>query len=93
MSKKSDDNRLIGLIILGAVGAWYFFGRTQPVYAPKYANVPPPPPKSDPNYQVWVDTILKVYGQVSDLWKPGGPFYNQGIPNNTAALDPGGVYT
>lgn len=91
MSKK-QDNKLIGLVILGAVAAWYYMNQANTTYAPQYANVPPPPPKSSPNYQAWVNSILQVYGQVSDLWKPGGPFYNQGIPKD-ASLDPGGVYT
>lgn len=92
MSKKTDT-KLIGVVILGALAAWYFMNQQRPQYAPQYAAVPPPPPKSSPNYQAWVNSILQVYGQVAELWKPGGPFYKQGIPQNTASLDPGGVYT
>lgn len=73
------DKKLIGLLILGGIAAYYMMN--QPVrYTGQFSNVPPPPPRNSPNYQVWVDTILKTFGQVADLWKPGGPLYKSNVP-------------
>lgn len=93
------QKQLIGLAILGGL-AYYLATRNQtPVYRGQYSNIPPPPPPSSPNFQIWVNTILQTFGQVADLWKPGGPFYKQpaapmppsgGQTQNPAA--PGGIY-
>jgi hypothetical protein len=75
------NNQLMAVLILGGVAAYYFLNQKQTQsYAPKYSNLPPPPAPTSPNYQVWVDSILKTFGAVSDLWKPGGPFYKQNVP-------------
>lgn len=84
---KSSDKKLIGIIVLGAIAVYYFSNQQRPAYTGPYQNVPPPPPQSSPNYQVWVDTILKTFGQVSDLWKPGGPFYQQPVQPPTGGGD------
>lgn len=54
----------------------------QPQGNPPYQNfpqVPPAPPQHTPGWQQWVSTILSVYGSVSSLWAPGGPFYKQPV--------------
>ena len=97
---KLSNKQLLGLALLGGAAAWYFMNQ-QPRYVGPYSNIPPPPPQNSPNFQVWVNTILSTFGQVTDLWKPGGPFYKQPVPmlptgggsplpNNPAA--PGGIY-
>lgn len=86
---KLSNNQLLGLVILGGAAAWYFMNQQQqPQYTGQYSNIPPPPPQSSPNYQAWVNTILQTFGQVADLWKPGGPFYKSNIP--PPAAPPGG---
>lgn len=78
------SNRTIGFIVLGGAVAWYLwesgqFGGTR--YSEQFAPVPPPPPPSAPGFQDWVNGILAAYGQIKDLWMPGGPFYKQpGVP-------------
>lgn len=73
-------NQVLGLVLLGGIALYYFMQQQRPVYTGPYQNVPPPPPQNSPNYQVWVNTILQTFGQVADLWKPGGPFYRQPVP-------------
>lgn len=101
---KSNDKKLLGLVLLGGAALYYFMQQSRPQYVGPYSNIPPPPPPASPNYQVWVDAILKTFGQVASLWAPGGPFYNQPgappppggttppgpNPGNPAA--PGGIY-
>jgi hypothetical protein len=93
------QKQLIGLAVLAGL-AYYLYSRQQAAqYTGQFRNVPPPPPRTSPNYQVWVNTILQTFGQVADLWKPGGQLYKSNVPppapggspvNNPAA--PGGVF-
>lgn len=76
------EKQLIGIALLGV--AAYLITRKAPAYTGPYQNIPPAPPPSSPNFQIWVNTILKTFGQVADLWKPGGPFYKQPVPQPTA---------
>lgn len=94
------DKKLLALLLLGGIGIYYLMNR-RPVYAPQFRHLPPPPPRNSPNYQMWVDAIMKVYGAAAALWQPGGPFYNQpGVPapgTTTPPADPnnpapGGLY-
>lgn len=92
------QKQLIGLAILAGLAYYLTTRNQQPVYRGPYSNIPPPPPPTSPNFQVWVNTILQTFGQVADLWKPGGPFYKQPVPppagsgpvQNPAA--PGGIF-
>lgn len=82
------QKQLIGLAILAGL-AYYLTTRNQQlVYRGPYSNIPPPPPTSSPNFQIWVNTILQTFGQVADLWKPGGPFYKQPVPPPPAGSGP-----
>lgn len=89
--------QIIGLAVLAGL-AYYLYSQQQaPRYTGPYQNIPPPPPQSSPNYQVWVNTILQTFGQVADLWKPGGPFYKSQVPPPTGGASPtnpapGGIY-
>ena len=42
-------------------------------------------------WQQWVNTILSIYGNVSELWEPGGLFYNhrQDVIDATGVQPPG----
>lgn len=73
------NKQVIGLAVLGALAFYLYSQQQQTRYTGQYQNIPPPPPPSSPNYQVWVNTILQTFGQVADLWKPGGPFYKQPV--------------
>ncbi len=92
------QKQLIGMILLGGLAAYLLTRQQAPQYRGPYQNIPPPPPQSSPNFQVWVNTILQTFGQVADLWKPGGPFYQQPVPAPTGATNPlnytapGGIY-
>lgn len=91
------QKQLIGLAVLAGL-AYYLYTKQQqaPRYTGQYQNIPPPPPRASPNYQVWVNTILQTFGKVADLWKPGGPFYKSQVPpptggESTTPAPPGGV--
>ena len=85
---KNNNKQLLGMLLLGGLAVYYFSQQQRPTYTGPYQNVPPPPPQNSPNYQAWVTTILQTFGQVADLWKPGGPFYKTNIP--PPAPPPGG---
>lgn len=78
---RKDNTKTIAILAIAGAAAWYFMSQRNapPVYAPQYATVPPPPPQQSPNYQLWVDTVLKTFGQTAALWAPGGPFYKQPV--------------
>ncbi|MEL6394201.1 MAG: hypothetical protein AAFR97_15775 [Bacteroidota bacterium] len=77
---KSKD---IGYILLGAAAVYFLTQSNRPRYAPPFYQAPPPPPRNRAaEYQAWINLILQTYGNVAALWQPGGPFYNQGIPQN-----------
>ena len=42
-------------------------------------------------FQAWINLVLSTYGNIAALWQPGGPFYNQGIPQNPGANYSGGM--
>lgn len=83
----TKNNKIIGaLVLLGGIGLfWYTNKKRQEEYdrqirilQQKYANQSPPRNSSD--WYTWIALILKLYGEVSDLWAPGGPFAKAGIP-------------
>lgn len=85
------NKQLIALALLGGAAALYLMNQQPPRYTGQYANIPPPPPRNSPNYQQWVQTILQTFGQVADLWKPGGPFYQQPVPQPPVVNNPAGT--
>lgn len=43
---------------------------------PPISQAPKPPPRSKADeWQSWVALIFSIYGNVKELWEPGGPFY------------------
>ena len=88
MAKKNNNN----LVILALAGAGiYLLSRPKqqaPPYPPpyqQYPQVPPAPQQNTPQWQSWANAIISVYGAVSQLWAPGGPFYQQPITQEQAA--------
>ena len=76
MSKKKDNT--IAYVLIGA--ALFLFSRRRnqqppPQYAPQFTQVPPPPSNAQ-SFANWASAILSIYGNVSSLWQPGGPFHN-----------------
>ena len=76
---KKDTLLILGLAGIGA----YLFLQNQRQYqnppqnwAPQYQQaIPAPPPPSTPEWQNWARFVLETYGNVIQLWQPGGPFY------------------
>ncbi len=68
------DKKMIALVI--AVGVFFLFSRSK-----RQRYIPPPPPPAQPNYyelfKNWALAILNIFGDVKELWEPGGPFYNK----------------
>jgi hypothetical protein len=69
-------NQIILILILGIVllsKPRKKASEPPPTYNPQ--TVPPMPPHKSPAWLLWVQGIIGVYGAVSWLWAPGGPFY------------------
>lgn len=45
-------------------------------YEGQFKNVAPPPDSRTAAFNAWVRAILNLYGNVKELWAPGGPFHN-----------------
>lgn len=78
-----DKNQILAVALI-AGGLYYFTSKKNTSLAPQYAGLPAAPPKNSPNYQLWVKYVVDLYGKVADLWKPGGPFYKEQIPQYDA---------
>lgn len=51
-----------------------------PQYYPNYPQIPQAPPRTNgAAFAQWVNSILQIYGNVRQLWEPGGPFYKEQI--------------
>lgn len=77
MSKK---NNTIAYVLLGAAVFLMLSRRNQqpPPQQFQPGNYPPPPPRTNAQqYAQWAQTMLNLYGTVSALWQPGGPFYGR----------------
>lgn len=44
---------------------------------PPVYTYPQPPAQNSPQWAQWAQTIISTFGNVAQLWAPGGPFYNQ----------------
>jgi len=82
------DKKALGLALLGI--AVYSLTRPRP---PVYVQVPRPAGNLNTNYLAWVqyaEAVLSaaqgLYTTISDLWKPGGPFYQTPVPDWRADL-------
>lgn len=78
---------IIGLIIAaGGIGLFIYSNKKRQeeydaqirILQQKYSNQSPPRNSSD--WYQWISLILKLYGEVSDLWAPGGIFAKAGVP-------------
>lgn len=79
MAAKSDNTKLIlGTLLLAGVGILILKKKSTPYPYHNFPTVPPAPPAQTPEWQNWVSAILNTFGEVAELWQPGGPFYNQG---------------
>lgn len=71
-----------GLLLIGVAAILLLSrqqgGQSQGGFNPGSSYVPPMPDRriNPQAFQVWVQSILNTYGAVSELWQPGGPFYN-----------------
>lgn len=87
MAKKKDNSmKFIGFALLG-VAALLFLRQSRKPYTPQQTYVPPRPQSNIPGaISQWVQTMVQVFGNVRELWQPGGPFYKP-TPEVQAALD------
>lgn len=86
MAKKKDKEKNLLIAALIGVG-FYLLTRRKPVVQPTPQNlsqIPPAPPANTPAWTQWVQAVVSVFGTVSALWAPGGPFYKQPITQNQA---------
>lgn len=75
MSKKNNNT---AYLLLG-LAAFLILQQRRPAAAPPYNNypqAPPAPPRSNAQaFAAWAAAMVHLYGNVSSLWQPGGPFY------------------
>ena len=64
-----------GLALLAMLGRQQRYQDPTPT---NFQNFPAPPPSTanQGQWQAWVSLALNTFGQVANLWEPGGPFYN-----------------
>lgn len=69
----------IALFLLGA-GAVFFLTQgsmRRQRFIPGQTYYPPPPPRTAAHaWTSWATQMLQIYGNVRELWQPGGPFHN-----------------
>lgn len=65
------------LLIAGAAALFLLSNQQrQQQYAPQFQQVPPPPRNNARDFAAWASAIVNTFGNVAELWQPGGPFYN-----------------
>lgn len=74
MTKKEKKN--LGMILIGVAAFMLINRKPQPQYRPQFQNVPPPPRNNPQRFSQWANLILQTYGDIAELWQPGGPFHN-----------------
>lgn len=89
------QSKKIGILAALAVGITIFLilNRNQPaVYTPPLRPPIPLRPASNKGqaFNEWVLAMIKVYGASSDLFKPGGAFYNIPKKDIYDAINPSG---
>jgi hypothetical protein len=71
---------LATILILAGIGFIGYKLVQQEKLPPNPGNqnaVPPPPPPSQANeLRQWVELVVSIFGNVKELWEPGGLFYN-----------------
>lgn len=84
--RKNDQFKIIAVIGLGLV-VFLMMNRARPPYLPQQSYVPPRPVNQTPQaIAAWVTSMIQIFGNVRELWQPGGPFYKPS-PEVQAALD------
>lgn len=74
MTKKEKKN--MGLLLLGLAAFMLLNNKAQPAYQPQFQHLPPAPPRNNPQrFSQWANAILDAYGNIAELWQPGGPFH------------------
>lgn len=77
MAKSKNKGAFLILILGGIVVAYMMLQKRSTPASTNYSSVPPPPPRNNAQaLATWANTILAIYGNVAELWQPGGPFYN-----------------
>ena len=83
MAKKENNTKLyIGAALLAGVAILLLKNKQSQAQPQPYYNYPqiPPAPAAPqtPAWTQWANAIIDTFGNVADLWQPGGPFYNTG---------------
>lgn len=82
-----DTKKIIALGLIFGGGMWLatsVFSRPSrpmnynPNYNPGFQDVPRPPQESNvQKWKNWASSVVNLYGDVKELWQPGGPFSSQ----------------
>lgn len=85
MAKKND--KTLGYLLIGLAAVLLL--RQRPAYNayPQFPQAPPAPPTKGQAFSQWVNSILAIYGNVKELWEPGGPFSNINPADIQQAVD------
>ncbi|MEO0627446.1 MAG: hypothetical protein AAFY91_10705 [Bacteroidota bacterium] len=73
------NTKTIALLLIGVGGLFYLNqqNRFQQRFIPGQTFYPPPPPRNAAQaWSTWAAQMLQIYGNVRELWQPGGPFHN-----------------
>jgi len=95
MSKKNKDTFLY--VAIGLAALYLLNQNRQPRqaynYYPNAPYAPPAPPRSNGQaFAQWVNSIMSIYGNVRELWQPGGPFYKERVsPEELQAINAAGM--
>lgn len=84
MAKKKD--KTLSYILIG-LAAYLLLQRRRPAVYQQFPQVPPAPATKGQAFSQWVNSILAIYGNVQELWQPGGPFYNMNPADVQQAVD------
>jgi len=86
MARKKDD-MYKKIAIAALIGAGIYMltrPRTAPPTPANFQQIPPAPPPQTQQWGQWVEGVLATFGNVAQLWQPGGPFYQQPITQQQA---------
>ncbi len=88
---KTTKYIIAGALLLGGVAYFFYQNKKQhdaelEALRRKYNNQTPP--DGSPDWIQWIRLIVTIYGEVNELWEPGGIFYNTNVPRpGTEKLD------
>lgn len=92
MAKKENNTKIyIGAALLAGVAILLLKKKQTQAPAQPYYNYPQVPAApsvpNTPAWTQWANAILDTFGNVADLWQPGGPFYNTGNQEEDVIYD------